>query len=83
MKLLKKISLYLAPIFVGAFLLNMIDFDENYEHAEYEFLVLIAVINPEELDSNYYDIIDLDERVKIVNRDSNGNIKDFQLIGYH
>jgi len=81
MKLLKKILLYLAPIFVGGFLLNMVSFDENYEQIEHEFLVLINPIDSKE-PGNYYDIIEVHDRVKIVDRDSNGNIRDLHLDGY-
>lgn len=78
---LRKILLFFATIFVGAFLLNMIGFDEIYAYVEQEFLVLLYLIIPEKLDRNVNDIVEVHDQVKVLYKDSNGNIKDFQLVG--
>lgn len=78
---LRKILLFFATIFVGAFLLNMIGFDEIYAYVEQEFLVLLYLIIPEELDRNVNDIVEVHDQVKVLYKDGNGNIKDFQLVG--
>jgi len=68
---------------VGAVFLIEIDFEDSYSMIKQEFLVLITAIIPQELDRNPEDVMVFHEHVKLINRDSNGIVKDFHLVGYH